>query len=131
MSNKDEVIKFIKFNVVGVMNTAIDFAVYGVLRQWMGVTYVVAATIGYSAGIINSYICNKKWTFKNNNKKVSQVIKFIVVNIVAFSVSLSILSFFESIGFNQNTMQVLEAKFVATVFSLIINFLGSRLWVFK
>lgn len=58
----------IKFALVGVVNTLIDFAVYALLTT-IGVNYILAQWISYSAGILNSYVMNRKWTFKKKKKQ--------------------------------------------------------------
>lgn len=63
-------IPLIKFALVGVVNTLIDFAVYALLTT-IGVNYILAQWISYSAGILNSYVMNRKWTFEKKKKAVS------------------------------------------------------------
>ncbi|MDR4162775.1 GtrA family protein, partial [Bacillus paranthracis] len=48
-------ISFIKFALVGVVNTLIDFVVYALLKT-IGVNYILAQWISYSVGILNSYV---------------------------------------------------------------------------
>lgn len=61
-------IPLIKFALVGVVNTLIDFAVYALLTT-IGVNYILAQWISYSAGILNSYVMNRKWTFEKKEKR--------------------------------------------------------------
>jgi putative flippase GtrA len=60
---KEELIKFIKYSLTGVMNTAVDFGVFALLT-WLGLGMYISQVISYSAGILNSYIVNRSWTFK-------------------------------------------------------------------
>ena len=56
--------QFIKFNVVGIMNTAVDFGVFMILNHYLGLIYAVSQVISYSCGMVNSYFLNKFWTFQ-------------------------------------------------------------------
>ena len=52
-----------RFAVVGLINTGIDVAVFSICFYWLGLNLIVANTIAYSSGTINSYLMNKYWTF--------------------------------------------------------------------
>ena len=52
-----------RFAVVGVINTSIDLAVFYLAFYWLGLHLIVANTIAYSVGTVNSYLMNKYWTF--------------------------------------------------------------------
>ncbi len=64
----DMFVKFIKFNIVGVMNTALDLGIFALLT-WIGVGEGLAKTVSYSCGVLNSYFWNSRWTFKQEHKK--------------------------------------------------------------
>ena len=60
----------VKFGLVGVVNTLVDTGVYSLLmliplfKQY----YVVAQVLGYCAGVANSLVMNKRWTFSQKEK---------------------------------------------------------------
>ncbi|MEG6565776.1 GtrA family protein [Thermoanaerobacterium saccharolyticum] len=124
-NNKAGFIQFIKFNLVGIVNTLVDFSVFTVLT-FFGMYYMAAQVISYSCGVANSFIMNKYWTFgAKSTPHGYEVFKFIAVNGVSLAVSLSILYPLKPI------LGVISAKVIATLFSMMINFVGSKLWVFK
>ena len=55
---------FIKYSLVGVMNTVIDFAVFYLLNTLLGMSMVPAQIISFLAGTLNSFLANRKWTFR-------------------------------------------------------------------
>ena len=59
--------KFIKFGLVGVLNTLINWIIFALLN-FVGVYYIVANVIAYAIATANSYIWNSKWVFKYNGK---------------------------------------------------------------
>lgn len=66
-------IEIIKFLVVGVSNTAVDFVVLNfLLLVWgasgHGGTFATFKTISFSVAVINSYVLNKYWVFKGETK---------------------------------------------------------------
>ena len=118
-----------KFGIVGCLNTAIDFGLFSILNSMFGVNYVISQILSYSAGTLNSYLCNKFWTFKDTRtekKTTSEIIQFIVVN--AASLTVSIISL--SILLKNNSMNSFLAKIISMVSAQVVNFVGYRFWVF-
>ena len=70
---------FIKYNAIGVMNTAITFFTVWLLHEVLDWNVVLSNFLGFVAGGLNSYIMNRIWNFKSTNKKRAEVIRFIVV----------------------------------------------------
>lgn len=124
-NNKAGIIQFIKFNLVGIVNTLVDFSVFTVLT-FFGMYYMAAQVISYSCGVVNSFVMNKYWTFGDKSTPHGyEIFKFIAVNGVSLAVSLSILYPLKPV------LGLISAKVIATLFSMMINFVGSKLWVFK
>lgn len=118
-----------KFGFVGCLNTLIDFGLFSLLNSVFGINYVISQIISYSGGTLNSYFCNKFWTFKDtrtSKKTTSEIIQFIVVNAASLSVSIIALS----ILLKDNSMNSLLAKIISMVAAQAVNFLGYRFWVF-
>src|ERR1700732_362694 len=59
-------LQFVKFGVVGVSNTLLTFAVYGLLLKVFGVWYLAASAIGFIVGATNGFLLNRKWTFREH-----------------------------------------------------------------
>jgi len=146
--------QFIKFLVVGLSNFAISFAVFYLLYNYWklsGLFYrlfgqvgqdialfiqglgaasldaTLANIFGYSAGIINSFIWNKLWTFQVKNKTRAQFGRFLFLNITCllFS-SFCIFVFIDYLGFPYGIVWIVTMTAVT-----FINFISSKYWVFK
>lgn len=124
-------IQFLKFNAVGLLNTLIDFAVFTLLHS-LGLVNTPAQIISYSAGTANSFFWNKKVTFRDrergNNESFDrmQLVRFIVLNLVVLGISVLLIHILTGVL----GIQVLIAKVLVTFVTVIINFFGSRKWVF-
>lgn len=122
--------QFFQFALVGVLNTAVDFSVFVFLNKIIIIHYIYCQIAGYSAGILNSFLWNKYWTFnkgQKHQKLFSQFGKFMFVNgvsLLSTLIGLAILIDF----FN---MSVILAKIAILVISQLINFLGYKFLVFK
>jgi len=119
--------QFLKFSFVGVLNTAIQYAVFLVLLRVASVHYLAASLIGYICGLGNSYVLNRRWTFAAaGSSDVSELSRFVVVNAAALAVNAGVLYLLVSrAGVAAETGQV-----VAIAFSMCVNFFGNRFWTF-
>ena len=120
--------KGLKFCVTGGMNTIIDLAVTTALNSLLHVNINVAKPIGYVCGMANSFVVNKKWTFKTgNNATKKELIKFVIVNACMLGLSLLLIYIFKStLDLNDTIANILSTGTV-----MVINFFVSNFWVFK
>lgn len=125
------IVQFLKFNAVGLLNTLIDFAVFTLLHT-LGMMNTPAQILSYSAGTANSFFWNKKVTFKDRGRALKdgfdrlQLFKFIVLNLIVLGISVLLIDLFTGVL----GLQVLAAKVLVTGITVVINFFGSRKWVF-
>jgi putative flippase GtrA len=119
--------QFIKFNLVGLLNTALDFVLFSLLT-WIGVYYILAQCVSYGVGMLNSYTLNKYWTFAQKGRlEPKQAIRFLVLNLSSLLLSLLLLMLFkDSWG-----IAILAAKLLTTVITTLVNYAGNKLWVFR
>jgi putative flippase GtrA len=121
-------LQFIKFNIVGLANTLLDYGVFTLLI-WLGLeSIIIAQCISYGIGILNSYFFNKYWTFTQKNKvQPKQVVRFLTLNGFGLLLSLGLLTLFT----DQLHYKVQLAKLLATIGTMLFNFAGNKLWVFR
>lgn len=122
-----EMIKAGKFALVGAANTLIDYGVFTLLTQWLGVGVYLANVIGYGCGMLNSYVWNRSWTFRSREGFFSPaLVRFVVLNLAMAGLSTALLyGFHDLMGLPE-----LVAKGGATLLTLAVNFVCNRLWVF-
>ncbi|HEX9022313.1 MAG TPA: GtrA family protein [Geobacteraceae bacterium] len=118
--------EFVKFALVGFLNTGVDVAIFFLLTS-LGVLYLVAQVVSYSCGAANSYLLNKVWTFRSCGLSYWEMIRFTVVNLASLAISLVTLHLFH----DTLQMGLPAAKGAATILALMANFLGNKLWVFR
>ena len=118
--------EFIKFALVGVLNTGVDVAIFFLLT-WIGIPYVAAQAVSYSCGAANSYLFNKVWTFRSSGLSYAEIVRFTAVNLLSLGISIAVLSLLHSTA----GLDLAAAKGGATISALAANFLGNKLWVFR
>jgi putative flippase GtrA len=117
---------FLKFGIVGILNTGIDFGVFTILT-YAGIPYVIAQCFSYGCGVLNSYILNRSWTFQRKERANQREFeKFAFVNIIILAMTSGLLA----ILFQHAGWPMLISKCCTTAIGVVVNFIGTRLWVF-
>lgn len=124
--------QFIKFSLVGVLNTLIDFFAFFLLTRlipWFKDNYLVANALAFSLAVTNSFILNKRWTFKNfrRDNLLAQYFKFFILS----ALTLLITGLFLYYLINQLNIYDLLAKVIVILISVSCNFFISRLFIFR
>lgn len=147
---QNDIKQFIKFIIVGCSNFAVSFTVFYLLyRHWkvsslchlagfsflfeilfkIGISSIdamVANIFGYSAGVFNSFFWNKIWTFQVKQGTVKQFKRFFLLNMTCLVGST--LGVFVFVDILELPYKVVW--FVIMSIVTIINFIGSKVWVF-
>lgn len=132
--------QFVKFVIVGFLNTALDFGVLNLLSYITGIysgkEIIILNSVSFVIAMTNSYFWNKYWTFKKAGEaQVKEFLEFVTVGFigllinsgVVFTVTTYIAPF---VNFSPEVMENL-AKAFATIFSLVWNFVGFKFIVFR
>ena len=123
--------KFIKFGMVGVLNTGFDFGVYiGLTRliPFFGTHYVVANTISYSLATVNSFFINKNWTFRDKEGKfLKQYPKFLLIQLIGLIIANIIIH----IGVEVFGLYDIIAKVLSVIVTMFWNFFLNQRLVFN
>ena len=118
----------IKYGVVGVINTLITAVVIWIMMKLLGCSDVVSNVVGYIAGVLNSFIWNKKWTFKSTEKWIGSAIRFGVVFGICYLLQLGLLVFV------LNPYLAIDPYYnqlIAMAFYTAINFVMNKFYTFR
>lgn len=123
----NDFIKLIRFSIVGVGNTLINWSIFLILNAF-GVYYILSNIIAYIIATINSYIWNSLWVFKyGQGLNINTSVKFFILNLVGLTVNTTIMYILVDIlNFNK-----FIALVIASIFVVIMNYTINKLWVFK
>ncbi len=130
--------QFIRFSLVGILNTAIDIAAFNLFLLCFptqnATKLVVYNSLAYTLGALNSYFLNKYWTFQQRRDVTErEVLRFVAVslcgvlcnNIILWLVAGIAHPFIGNIALWANI-----AKVIAVSGTVTLSYLGMRLWVF-
>lgn len=135
-------LQFVKFGVVGVSNTAVDWIVYYFFNHFILIGSsgeLPSKAISFVVAVINSYIWNSAWTFKKEYKSATVgkgsiisksgtvFIKFLVISLVGWVINYYTFKYTRQ-SLNQGQIVSLIA---ASGAAIIWNFFGNKLWTYK
>jgi len=120
--------RFVRFGIVGVLNTGLDFAVFSTLVFGLDWHVVPANTASYSVAVINSYLLNKYWTFGDRSQgreAVARGVRFVAFNLVGLGLgNLTVWALAQQVP-------VLAAKVGATALTFVWNYWTNRRFVYR
>ena len=123
-------LKALSFGLVGLVNSAIDFAIFSLAYYYLGLPIVVANTLAWVVAVSGSYVMNSTITFAHESGRKLALDRY-------FSFALS-----QVLGFLANTLTVWclveladipawAAKVAAIAVSFTVNFTLSHFVVFR
>ena len=124
---------FLKFMLVGVVNTLVGIAVMFFCFNVLAWSYWVSSALNYMVGSIVSYLLNKRYTFQQKGNDWHTVWKFIVnvsvCYVLAYGLAKPFVVWLLS-GVTTN-IQGNAALFVGMVLFVGFNYIGQRFWAFS
>ncbi len=149
-TNPKELVRFIKFSIVGTVGAVIDFGTLYLLHVIVGLPIVLANTCSFTAAVLSNFTWNRYWTYPDSRSKAirTQLTQFFVVNVAGWGINTGILWLLRypfaslagglaphipalgdpelayKIGYNM-------AKAVATGVVLFWNFFINRYWTYS
>ena len=116
-----------RFTLCGLLNCSISYTLFVALYRLVGIHYVPASSIGYCAGIVNSFLMNRAYTFKARGAVQPMIGKFVLVTGVGFGLNLT--SLYLLVAFLRLAPEF--AQGLALVCAGCLNFVGNKVWTFK
>lgn len=116
----------LKFLVVGILNTFLSVLIIFALKYFYALSDIVANFTGYIAGLMTSYMLNKKWTFGHTGQLSITLVKFALTFVVAYTVNIVCVLLLIKLGVNAYFSHLL----VMPIYTILF-YIGSKFFVFK
>lgn len=113
--DKKQIGEIIRFGIVGVLATIIQYLVYVMLYNFIGTN--IAFTLGYIISLIFNFILSNYFTFKTNPNK-EKGIKFLLAHGFNYGLQMVLLNLFNMAGVHKAI-----SPFLVYCISIPVNFL--------
>ena len=145
--------KFVKFGLIGVLNTLVDFGVFYVMDRWviregptlalLGMTVAagpyLSNAVAYVVANVHSFVWNKLWTFEKRDRVtkgealryLATSAGYVLISTVSLAVCIRILSLPLLAPLVPRGWTNLLAKLPTACVTIFYNYLMNKFWVFK
>ncbi|MGO4616559.1 GtrA family protein [Nocardia sp. 2YAB30] len=121
--------QIVRFTVTGGLSAVVDYGLYSLLLNLVGLPVSVAKSISFVAGTTTAYLINRRWTFQAPPSRI----RFLAV------IALYALTFAVQVGINAVLYHSLDevwwrqplAFVIAQGTATVINFVVQRLVIFR
>lgn len=119
--------QFIKFGIVGLSSTVIDWSIFYLLNHY-SIYYLTAKVMSFSVAVINSFIWNRRWTFRSqDSNRNKEFFKFLIISLVGLSINALIMYIAVSVLGTRKIIGLIFATGITTFW----NFLANKFYTFK
>ena len=122
------VVQIWRFTIGGAAATAIDFSAYVALTRLLGLNFLIANVIAMTLGATFLFFFNKRYTFRDTEKKV--VRQYVVFWLNAMFM-LALVEGILLIGVNLLKINDLVVKIAAYAITYVVNFLIQKYLIFR
>lgn len=131
-TTRDAGSQMVRLALIGVVNTVNYFALFNILRP-LGVSLFWSVTIAFAAATFGSYVLNRRWTFglSENAGSMRETVEFYAVNLVAWGVTIVIVTGADRLFGPLGTLGENAASVVAALIILVPKFASYRDVVFR
>lgn len=120
-------LKFLKFGVVGVSGTVVDFGITWLLKEKAKLNKYLANGIAYMCGATSNYFLNRYWTFNDHSPEMlTQYLKFLGVSAIGLGLNTLVIY----ILVTRFKLNFYVSKIIATLLVLLWNFTANLMLTF-
>ncbi|MBN1400755.1 MAG: GtrA family protein [Anaerolineae bacterium] len=133
-NNRIEMVRFIKFGIVGAIGALVDFSVLNLGIQVFGLAKWLANTFSFSAAVLSNFTWNRIWTYPESRRDPlgPQLLQFFLVNVVGYAINQAIfLSLDRYLFVGWGAWGYNLAKAIAIGVVLFWNFGINRIWTYR
>lgn len=133
-------VQFVKYCMVGVLNTLVTFGVIYICKSFLGLNLYLSNALGYVAGVVNSFLCNKQWVFRSKRGYRREAVFFLISFMICYAIQLWTVWIINDSWFGAEVYQLTAtiaisgygiATLVGNVVYTVTNFLFNKLITFK
>ena len=122
--------QILKFGVVGILATIIDFGVLYVFSQPLGMDPVLSAGISFCVSLVFNYVASMRYVFthREDMSRSREFVIFLVLSLIGLALNEAIMAAGVSVLGN-SALSVMGTKVLATAIVMVWNFVSRKKWL--
>lgn len=129
--SEGEIKRLLRFDLVGVSGVFVNEGILYLLTEHAGFFYLISSVIAIQSAILNNFILNHLWTFKERRSEsvglLNRLGRFELISIAGAAVSITVLFILTSLF----GIHYLVSNLIAIVIAFMVNFFGNNLWTWR
>lgn len=132
MDRKGELLRFVKFCLVGISGVGINIGLLWLLTESLGFHYMLSAIISIEASVITNFTLNNFFTFADRNERgnglfIGRLFKFNITSLVGIAINAGALLFFtEAFG-----IFYILSSLIGIAMATMWNYLVNNWWTWR
>jgi putative flippase GtrA len=139
-----EMRRFLKFALVGLSGSVVDFGVFNLLSSLLGVNSTLSQAVSFTLAVLNNFIWNRLWTYPETRKSslLKPLIQFGVVNVIGLGIRTLLFTLIEPQMIKLSAIvlpifqkpELIGHNLTLALLILIVmlwNYFANRYWTFK
>ena len=118
--------QFLRFAAMGALGTGVHYAILIVLVSFFNHPATLSAMMGATAGALTNYFLNYHFTFASDRRHREALPRFMTMAVLGVAMNGLIVE-----ALTHYQLNYLVAQIIATLAILSINFMVSRIWIFR
>ena len=125
----DWLVQLLRYIIVGGISFVIDYGLLYLLTEFLGIHYIVSATLSFIAGLIVNYVISINWIFRHSklSSKSAEFTIYGIIGVVGLLFNNLLLFMFTDIL----QFHYMISKLMAAAIVLLWNFAGRKIILFK
>lgn len=123
--------EIINYLIVGVLTTLVSIVAYFIFAKIFGINYLISNVISWIISVAFAYVTNKLFVFKDKEKDKKQVLiqvyQFVKYRLLSLIIDVLLMYVFVELI----KMDDMIAKVINQVIVIVLNYVFSKLFVFK
>ncbi len=130
MRMKKLIEQILKFGVVGIIATVIDFGVLYILSQPLGMDPVISAGISFCVSLVFNYVASMRYVFthREDMSRSREFVIFLVLSLIGLAINEAIMAAGVAVLGN-SALAVMGTKVLATAIVMVWNFVSRKKWL--
>lgn len=117
----------ILYGIIGSSSALLDFTIFTILTEVLGIYFLIANCISVTCGLTNSFVLNRKYNFKVTDKTLKRALMFYTVGFCGLLINSTLLYLF----INYAHFIIPVAKICAMAIEVLLQFLVNSLITFR
>lgn len=119
--------QIMKFGVVGVIATVIDFGVMIFLTEVFGINPVASATVSFTVSVIFNYLASMRYVFSHREgmSRQREFVIFVVLSVIGLAINDALMW----VGTEMTPVDYRIVKVLATAVVMVWNFVSRKIFL--